>query len=152
MSAPPTNAVVAAFRALLLTSVALQAYVGVDGDADDPSAARIYQKWSIDFEPTHYPAITLFVPRRRLDAVMPRTWNPGFVQVQCYSQQRDQMECLEMYEISSRLLHMEKNALSTEAVCVHGVFERDGNDPIFQESTSSWVLTTIYKVYASIRD
>ena len=144
------NRVIAAFRALLVADADLRAYVGEDTAT---TAARVMQKWSIGTEQAAYPAVTLFVPRTRLDVVFPRTWNPGFVEVCCYSLREDQRTCLEMYEIISRLLHTRKGALSVVgSVCVHEVVERDARDPVFMEASSTWVGYILYRVRASIID
>lgn len=153
MAVPLPGRVLAAFRRLLVADADLQAYVGVDGDPADASAARVYLKWPIDTQVAHYPAITLWAPRVRLDVTLPRTWNPGFVQVCYYSLERDQRECLEMYEVASRLLHAKKGLLSIAgSVCVHEVVERDARDPVFVAAKSTWEMETLYRVRASIID
>lgn len=159
MSVPLPNRVIAAFRALLVADADLRAYVGEDypggpdPEVDPPTAARVMQKWSIGTEQAQYPAITLWVPRTRLDVVFPRTWNPGFVEVCYHSLKEDQRTCLAMYEIVSRLLHTQKGALSVPgSVCVHEVVERDARDPVFLEASSTWVGYSLYRVRASIID
>jgi len=154
MAAPIPGAILGAVRARLAGDADLQAYVGVDGTAADPSAARVIVKFAIDVIPATYPAITIYQERARLDPTMPRTWNPGFVLVQACVNQRDQKECLEMYEVFSRLLHGQRWTLGSETlgVCVKEVVERDVRGPTWVEDHSIWRLDALYRIRAAVID
>ena len=147
------GAVLGAVRERLVASTDLQTYVGVDGTASDPTAARVIVKYTIDTTLQAYPAVTLYQERAQLDPTITRTWNPGFVLVSCYSN-RDVEEPLEMYEIISPLLHGKKTEVSSSilGVCVHEVVERDVRGPRWVEETSCWRLDILYRIRASVID
>lgn len=150
MSVPLPNRVIAAFRRILVADADLRIYVGEDTTT---TTARVMQKWTIGPAQADYPAVTLWSPRARFDPTFPRTWNPGFVEVCCHSLREDQVACISMYEIISRLVHTKKTELSVAgSVCVHEVVERDVRDPVFLEQSSTWVGYFLYRVRASIVD
>jgi hypothetical protein len=155
------NRLLNAFRERLIGDAAFNAYVAfmrengavaLDGSGNpvpDPLGARIEARDGIDVEEPRYPFVTLWNERSRRAIFAPGTYDPAFVRVQFYSQ-NDQSEAMAMRELATLLLHDQKTLLSTGELCVHGVFEVDGQDPVYVERTGAWMGWSLYKVRATL--
>lgn len=155
------NRLVAAARARLIGDDDFNAYVSYLREngavlldthgqpVPDPTGARVYARDSIDVEQPRYPAVTLWVERSRQAIFAPNTLNPAFLRIGFYSK-NDQSEAMTMRELAIGLLHDQKTELSTSELCVHGVLEVDGQDPIYVERTGAWMGWSLYKVWATV--
>ena len=143
---------IAAFRARLLESVALTAFVNLLPDGSvDPQGGRIYPRHIVDVREPVFPCITLFMGDGNQAVWAPRTFNPAHMLVQFYST-RDVQDCFDMYELASPLLHGQKNALSTAELCVHEVREVWANSGLYVKESGTWQLSARYLFRASIID
>lgn len=125
-----------AIRVRLLSSPELSLYT-----------TKIYIAHIYDVTEPVYPCITVRNTRGTLSTRVPRFTDPGEVEVAIHSQHSEQ-QALEIEEWCERLLHEQKQHVSTNQCCFVEI--RKSHEPItiFDEKTAAWLVSTRYQIRA----
>lgn len=137
----------AAIRTRLINDPTLVAILGTTPTPD--SLPAVYLGSIFDTATPSFPCVTIEQARGNLAVWSPKTVDPAYIVINCYSK-KDNYEPSTMEEQIENLLHVHKTAVSTSEACFHEIRKVDWNTAFWDSDTGAWRTTSMYLVRASL--